>query len=336
MNVRDLFPLMAGPLWPFLEDGAKADWLRVTEDSTGRTVFWPVLDGLPVKAAGVLAAALSGKFKADGANNAGAYIYAVTRVIAEGPKVFRATTEQCLSLEHVSINLPIIDYRQPYPTMVVEFPAEYRKDVDNRTGGTPACPRHVVVKHWTDGNAVLTGCQIVDRGGLPAELVYMFGSKAKDGGVIEDVLGVYHNADKAESALLEAVTRVSLNLMLLLSHAGSRLVPSNPDEMSRYRAKLKKGVRPDLQRRGIGQHVHLVIPDRVVVVRDSRSVGIDSGTHASPIAHWRRGHWRAAPNFGEARGRGETVPLVFVRPCLVHGRGGQPAAPCYSVPGGAS
>ena len=332
MNVRDLFPIIPSEFWGRLEEAATKDWMMVLDGGDAGRLFRLETSGLSVGTRMLIDAAAGGGFHATGANNAHVWFYTISRVIAEGPKVFRPTAEQCLSLEHVSLGIPIVDYRQPYPTMLVEFPRAYREDVDRRTGGVPACPRHVVIRHWSEGNVVMTGCQILDKEGLPAELVYLFGARARDGGVIEDVLGIYHNSDPAETALLEAVTRVALNLMLLLSQTSSRLVPSNPDVVARCRAKLRKGVRPDLQRREISGHVNIVVPDREIVVRETRTEGSAAGgTHASPHAHWRRGHWRAAPGHAIAKGRGEKVPLVFVRPCLVMGAGGEPAAPVYSA-----
>lgn len=327
MNLRDVFPAFPRDVWEIFEDAAKADWLRVNDPSLAASCFSINYTGLSPAAVEMLGAVAAGRYSVVN-SNAIAWVYAVTRLMAAGPKVFRPTAEQCSSLEHVAISIPMADYRQPYPAMLVELPAEYRADVDRRTGGVPKCPRYVIVHHWPVDSVLMTGCQITDKAGLPAELVYLFGDKAKDG-VIEDVMGIYLNSDKAESALLEAITRVALNLMLLLAHTSSRLVPTDPAGLAKCREKLKKGIRPDLQRREIAHHVHAVVPDREVIVRDTRNAPAGIGTHGSPACHWRRGHWRAAPGFGAAKGKGEVVPLVFVRPCLVYGAGGEPAAPVY-------
>ena len=47
----------------------------------------------------------------------------------------------------------------------------------------------------------------------------------------------------------------------------------------------------------------------------SNPEGPGTGIELPPT--WRRGHWRAYPGQGAARARGEQVPLLFVRPCLV-------------------
>ena len=332
MNVRDLFPLVPSGVWPVFEDAARRDWLKFDQFEEDGPRFTLDLAGLAPSTVRVLTSLAVGLTPIAGKSEFGANVhlwaYAVSRVIAEGPKVFRPSLEQCLSLEHVSLTLPLEDYRQSYPTMVIELPAGYRRDVDRRTGGVPACPRTVVVRHWPAG-LVMTGANVVDRGGDSAELIYVFGTRAADG-TLEDVLSIHRNPDADESALLEAVTRVSLNLMLLLAHAGSRLVPSNPALVGKCRAKLRRGVKPELQRRELVGHVNFVVPEREVVVRDTRTDAARGGTHSSPVSHWRRGHWRAMPGHAEARGRGEAVPLVFVRPCLVTGAGGAPAAPVYT------
>lgn len=330
MNVQNLFPNIPGPAWEVIRDLATRDWLKLKSFDERGPEFLVDVNGLQPRTAQVLRDTTSGMYNVEGGPSKDlAWLYSLSRVIAEGPKMFRPTAEQCFSLEHVELSIPMTDYRQCYPTMIVEFPLEYRKDIDRRTGGVPACPRSVIVRYF-EGGMVVTGCSIIDFNSLPAELVYVFGSKAKEG-TLEDVMGIYLNTNSAETALLEAMTRVALNLMLLLAQTGSRLTSTDPAGLAKCRERLKKGIRPDLQRREIAEHVQVVVPDRQIVVRDTRRMLAEGpGTHASPSLHWRRGHWRAHPGFGEARGRGEKVPLVFVRPCLV-GVGEEPAAPCYSV-----
>jgi hypothetical protein len=331
LNIRDCFPGTPSVVWEFIEDAARKDWARLTDFDDSGPLFNLDCEGLKPSTIDIIDATRRGMYEEYGGAIKGVlWLYALSRVVAEGPKVFRPTLEQCEALEHVELNFPMKDFRQPYPTMIVEFPTEYRRSVDARTGGIPACPRCVVVKHWEQGVA-MTGCMIVDKHGLPAELVYIFGAKANCG-TLEDVMGIYMNTDKAETAVLEAMTRVALNLVVLLAHSSSRLIASNPDILNKCKEKLRKGIRPELQRKEIAQHVHFVVPEKPVIVRETRQQrnGDTNGNHASPKTHWRRGHWRAAPGFALAKGAGEKVPLVFVRPCLVIGSGeGEPEAPVY-------
>ena len=49
------------------------------------------------------------------------------QVAVSGPKVFRPTLDQCLAMEQVAPRIPIGDYAQPYPVMLIDLPEEYQR-----------------------------------------------------------------------------------------------------------------------------------------------------------------------------------------------------------------
>lgn len=338
VNLQNVFPDIPPQIWPALESLAAVDWVVPRKDDTGHLdiafAFHRITDPTARRYA---EAAYGGAYESyGGPKKAVIWLYAVSRLIAEGPKVFRPTTEQCQAMEHVELRLPMSQYRQAFPTMLVEFPREYLETVKARLGpASPTPPRFVVARNWTDpAPGLFTGCSITDTSGESAELVFIFGG-TESVVSMENAIRVTANPDPGETALNEMLTRVTVNLMLLLSQAHTRVVPSDPAGLSKAKHNLTRGIKPELQRREISRHVSLIIPDREVVVRKTRRIGVDLAEGqppaTDPIAtHWVRGHWRAFPGHGEARARGEQVPLVFVSPYLVIGEGTAPA-PAYSV-----
>src|SRR5205807_8415751 len=53
--------------------------------------------------------------------------YVMSRLLAEGPKVFAFDALTCEALENFDLSLATADYLQPFPTVVVELPADYTR-----------------------------------------------------------------------------------------------------------------------------------------------------------------------------------------------------------------
>ena len=71
---------------------------------------------------------------------------ALSRSVAGGPKVFQPTNEDCEALENTACTMAFEDYKQPYPVVIIEFPAEYRKHLAE-VGKLKKAPSHVIVHH---------------------------------------------------------------------------------------------------------------------------------------------------------------------------------------------
>ncbi len=339
MNLQNVFPLVPPYFWDTLRELAKSDWMDAVPDPTGDgpniNLFTHRIKDATANS--FVEEAFSGALSHYGGGlKACMWLYSLSRVIGEGPKVFRATAEQCQALEHVEVNIPLRDYRQPYPTMLVEFPSEYLRSVDERTAGkAPKAPRFVILRHWQAG-VLFSGASVMDVSGLPAELLYTFGGKVSDksleAGLTTEVMRA---PDPGEAALVEMLTRVSINLSLLLTQSTTKLVPSDAAGLDKARRNAAKGIKPEVNRREVSEHINFVVPDRNVVVRKTRWVGVDPAAGQGPFTpvstHWVRGHWRAYPGHAEARRNGQQVPLLFVNPYLVVGEGAAPC-PVYSVP----
>src|ERR1700738_992588 len=53
--------------------------------------------------------------------------FVMSRTLAEGPKVFTFDALTCEALENFDLSLSTADYLQPFPTIVIELPADYTR-----------------------------------------------------------------------------------------------------------------------------------------------------------------------------------------------------------------
>ena len=81
------------------------------------------------------------------------FLYKVAKAIADGPKLFRPTFEQCLALEHTSINFGFEDYHQPFPTVILELPKEYRERIKQEYK-VPFAPSFVLAHKFKEANVL--------------------------------------------------------------------------------------------------------------------------------------------------------------------------------------
>jgi hypothetical protein len=81
--------------------------------------------------------------------------YTMSKMLAEGPKVFTFDALTCEALENFELNVSCADYQQPFPSVVIELPNDYvQKRVVPFERGSHA-PDFAVVHHDKHANAVL-------------------------------------------------------------------------------------------------------------------------------------------------------------------------------------
>jgi hypothetical protein len=84
------------------------------------------------------------------------FLLTLSKAVAEGPKLFRPSFDQCLAFEHQDINLTFDDYHQPYQCVILEIPKEYR-DRMKQQYKTAEAPKYVLVyKDWTTNVIAVT------------------------------------------------------------------------------------------------------------------------------------------------------------------------------------
>lgn len=306
MHLANVFPGMGTEYWQdMIKLGRAGPWLTFDRGPGLSSVFrvdWGKLRTLPrVERVVRSVTATSGN------SLALCVVEMHGRLAADGPKLFKPSAAQCLAMERVDVRVPIADYRQPYPALIVELPDDYRHAVAARCSVTAACPRYVFVRHWDAANGGPAFFSFGSIGG--DELLYFFQDR-HEFPTMEDALRTHATRNAGEEAVSEAMTRVCVNLCLLLTIHGCRRQSSNPRELERLRRRADDA--SVVQRR---THVEFVTLERDVVVRHEVAPkrAAQGGTHASPGPHWRRGHVRNVPcGPGRREKRLVFVPPVFV------------------------
>src|ERR1700682_865550 len=81
--------------------------------------------------------------------------YVMSRMLSEGPEVFAFDALTCEALENFDLSVSTADYMQPFPSVVIELPADYtRKRVVPFEEGSHA-PDFMIVRHEPEAGCVL-------------------------------------------------------------------------------------------------------------------------------------------------------------------------------------
>lgn len=249
-------------------------------------------------------------------------LYCVSKSLVLGPKLIRPTFDQCLAFEHVDLGVSFSDYQQPFPSVLVEFPSAYRHRLTKEFG--VKCPRGVMCHHDEQSGYIFCVTDstegretIVDV--LPPRPQFLH---------IEEALNIPADEgnDIDQGRVLQ---RVALNLCLMLTMAGCRVVgPSDPKKLTKLKRR-KAGNRKDRLR-----HLRLAKQKMPTLITFEQEVTFDlkrklpetSGEQSSHLTsnlkkpHWRKGHFRMQ-RFGPGRSKSKLkfIPPVFVNRRLFHG-----------------
>jgi hypothetical protein len=254
--------------------------------------------------------------------------YVMSRTLAEGPKVFAFDALTCEALENFDLSVSTADYLHPFPSVVIELPADYtRKRVVPFEAGKHS-PDFLIARHEPDAGCVLLAMHLTSHQVLtrllkldPAWTLEESWAKGARTWGDTDTLGM----TPEEAALGSALSKLALNVCLMATAYGVRcLGPSNPshhERLKRY-AKLarKRGreqqEKADMEVRlmpvqyAFAHEVTLYRREPGEVRTEANGTG---GWTVSP--HWRRGHWRSQP-CGPARSERKRIAIPSV---LVNG-----------------
>ena len=305
----------------------KTNWLEIKETTTnaeGRALTHfhiredavnSALDSLPVEDARrlvTLVEAMTGAMS-DGSHGLN-LLYAVSRLLAEGVKVYCPTREQFDALANVSVDLELQHYQQPFPVVVVQMPS----------GVNELGPKAIAVLHDSKLPMFTTVCDNLVHGRLMGEKRMIHSTfltsptRTMESVIFDDRLDRLHVHPENSLMAYRRAERVAVNCCLLLTQYRTRLDPADPkhaqklhklskssDEQRRERAKLLQ----------VGEPKVITFEQQVRVhdVQENEGAhrGEPTGLHVKP--HWRRGHWRR-----QRCGAGmQEHKLVFIRPILV-------------------
>ena len=220
--------------------------------------------------------------------------------LADGPKVFQPTMDQCKALENVSVNISVDEYHQSYPSLVVQ---------------TPYPPYSAVLcHHITKSNCgPLLICLLLSPPSHDHDITTCVSCASEK---IEDALVKFHDdCEKDQQAACPAL-RVACNSCLALAHYGSHLDYLFPKEVQR-----DKKLAQENSERGIKAKARLQLPVQVISFdqeiklhrTEVRKPEPGEPTGRQTPCHWRRGHWHTVCHGPKSSLR----KLAFFAPVLV-------------------
>ena len=246
-----------------------------------------------------------------------------------GPKIFRPTLDQCLAMEQIAPQLPIADYAQPYPVMLVELPQAYSQRRSCPAASEPLAGTHapvgVIIAHLAPPVSGLVITILLDSDAITVQ------SMVHAEATIEDMIVRDYGEDSyastawatmEERIILAGVQRLAVNAMLFLVQFGCR--PLGPVNESHYRRleryvqvarKNKRGL--EESERNLRQAPQLFGMAQEIVLHDEARTSDDpdpGGDDGPRRPHWRRGHWKMQP-YGPQR---SLRRRLFIKPVLVN------------------
>lgn len=233
-------------------------------------------------------------------NNALGYIYAVNSLFNAGIKSVKPTLEQCLVFENIELNIPFSDYKQPYETMLVEFPREYQTILEANYRRKP--PIAAVCHRPNDKEYMIGGVAF----GAKNHTITCF--ITNNNSIIEEMVNWNIDSDP-DFIMSKYAERVAMNIMLHMTHFGHTKI--GYENIKQHRFRVRK--RPDLAKRdffyvGLNQEIKLFNKKIVKSIPGT-------GTHASPICHWRRGFWKSQ-HYGP---QNSLTKIIFIHATFVCG-----------------
>lgn len=225
---------------------------------------------------------------------------AIGRWLVDGPKLFKATPEQCEAMNHVDVNILPREYTQPYPALMVVLPKE-------------ACPPFFAVLCYRDETIAVFVLFSHDHKDDITTAVNLQSDKLLEWAIEEFKHDAAYLRDVAAPAL-----RIAANVCLALSHYGCHLDYLLPKEVESDRRLARESTPRGERARGrLPLAMQVANFNQEIKLHHSRIEGSGgeasepSGRQMSP--HWRRGHWRM-----QAHGEGKALrKRVFIAPVLV-------------------
>jgi hypothetical protein len=216
-------------------------------------------------------------------------------------------------LAQVAPEIEIVDYRQPYEAMIIEFDQKWVESLGTPPEGV-ALPRYALL--WRYEKVGMVVCTLL-QGGLGTGLTMILVPGGRHD-VIEQMLHIDGkefggNSGKDDAEYAYQLHRVALNYSLLATHLGTASTGWVDPKWHEKHKKLK-GERGELFRMGdielmdLAQHIQLIRRERI-------NQGDTEGDGSPRKPHWRRGHWRSqacGPKYSQRK-------LVFISPIFVHG-----------------
>lgn len=265
-------------------------------------------------------------------------LFLMSRVLGEGPKIFRPTAHQLRYLEQMTLNVRIEDFATPFTTTVVELPDDYRdtKVVPHSEVASATHRPDFAVLHHDKQHGFLLHSLTFDTVGVKS-----WWRTRPDEEEIEEwfspdevrrrygVAGIVDEEHRVEHEVRRAV----LNYCLLLDEVGTKRVgAATPGEYARLVKWCQKNNRhtarnrQELARQGVVYDLDRQVTLHRTVASADDLPADPTGRVVSP--HHRRGHYAmVACGVGRSGRRRVRRPPVFVNMHLL--AGGSPINTTY-------
>ncbi|QDU94127.1 hypothetical protein [Lignipirellula cremea] len=239
-------------------------------------------------------------------------VLAYSKLLANGPKVVRPTSEQCEALSHVDLNLKFREYEQPFPVFIVEIPAAYRVKLTDEYHFP--CPRFVIPYYDRE----LPFLAVLADGGKTNECVFTVFSPSLTETEMEVGLASRNGQDGNDYSQAIVLERIAINLSLLLTRYGFQNDgPLDSKAVAKQKKLLGgKSVRKAKRARRLldASMTCISLSQDVQFVGKAGVSDGSTGTGSKKTPHWRRGHFRhqrVGPGRCESR-------LTFIPPILIN------------------
>lgn len=236
---------------------------------------------------------------------------ALAAFLSEGPKIVAPTYNEFMAMAHVDANIGFFAYNQPFDTVMVVIPDEFKSDYHS-----------ICCNVWDqEENKVLIFTAIKDPGTDGNELYGQSALYWKDHSD-KNIESILSKAEARQGRPEEFLTlqRVVINTCLYMTNYGAkRIGTASPSHEANLIIQLGKKTITDQEREdkkkelsnlptyyGFNQSVKMYETEGI-----SQS---KSGEKSFIKPHWRRGHWRHQ-NYGKVN---SMQKLVFIRPVLVN------------------
>lgn len=269
------------------------------------------------------------------------YLLSVSQLVANGPKIFRPTFDQCLALENTEINIPIEYYQQPYPTVLIDIPKEYRERIRSVYGVAKApsyviCYRHecghIVVTAWFGDEDIIVNSISPRKQFSSIEESIVCNRQSLDN---KNVMGITvggegetekremkHGSDP-EFGVAELVQRLGINFSIMMTMFKMRVGDPINTTRDRFEKQTRIAANPkadpeDRQRarKLLTSIVFLTEFEQKIDfydVEDERPTRHPNTTDIEVRPHCRKGHWRLQ-HFGTGNAQ---TKVIFIKPVLV-------------------
>lgn len=233
------------------------------------------------------------------------YFYCVLKSYEKGPKSLAPSSEECMIFSNIEARIPLKNYNQIYPTVIIELPHEYKMFLRNKYPNNKL--PNSIITHWEKDKYTFLSSVFFGR---KDPVIIMFISPSFKDHTIEESIIISHKAQEridSDYQMSVDILRMAVNLNLYATNFGVNKGEYKNIKQHRFLERKK----PDEARLDIE---YFSLKQKIKIKREYYKKDPDSeGTHSSPKPHWRRGHYRHQ-HYGL---QNQFKKLIFIEPVFV-------------------